>query len=208
MDFYETVGTRRTVRDFTGEAIEASIMRKILTAGGNAPSNDHLRDLHFIVLTEKDRIKTVIGKIPKKVSPKRLEFILGSMKLKDPRQRSLYEDAIPKQYQMLSNAGCLVIPLFRQHTNLLKPRALSSLNAFASAWCCIENVLLAAAAEKLGCALRIPSLKEKVHVASVLNIPDDYCMPCYLAIGKPAEDAVYPPQTEWDPDKMLHFNVW
>ena len=49
---------------------------------------------------------------------------------------------------MLTQSGLLILPFFRQKQNpLLKPVEQSSLNYFASAWCALENMLLAATAE-------------------------------------------------------------
>lgn len=71
-------------------------------------------------------------------------------------QRGTYIDAIPKQYKMLSTSACLIIPCFRNHGPLLKPENLSALNSFASIWCCIENMLIAAVSEGIYGVTRIP----------------------------------------------------
>jgi len=44
---------------------------------------------------------------------------------------------------------------------------------------------LAATAEGYGCNLRIPLGNEGEHAKKVLEIPDDYFMPCFIGIGKP-----------------------
>ena len=80
-------------------------------------------------------------------------------------------DAIPKQYRMLSTSGCLVLPFFKHVGDLLKPKQLSSLNALAAIWCCIENILLAATAEYLLCAIRIPMGDEGKYVAETVGAP-------------------------------------
>lgn len=123
-------------------------------------------------------------------------------------QQKMYSDAIPKQYQMLNNASCILIPLFRQKKDLLKPKDLSALNSFASIWCCIENIFLAITAEKYAYALRIPLGDEQEYVKSVLKFPDDYVMPCYIAIGKPADDATYIEQKKYTIEDKIHMNEW
>lgn len=208
MEFYDVVDARRTVRDFIDEPIDPEVIKRIIAAGMKAPTNDHMRDWHFIVINDKDVINKVIKKIPKKVSEKRLAFIMKSWGLKDECQRMMYSDAIPKQYQMLADAGCLVIPLFKQKKNLLQPKDLSALNAFASIWCCIENIFLAVTAEGYAYALRIPLGDEQEHVKSVLNFPDEYVMPCYIAIGKPASDAVQHEQKAYEVEEKIHMNEW
>ena len=120
----------------------------------------------------------------------------------------MYSDAIPKQYQMLSDASCVLIPLFKQKKDLLKPKDLSALNAFASIWCCIENMFLAITAEKYAYALRIPLGDEQEYVKSILNFPDECVMPCYIAIGKPADDAVLNEQKSYKIEDRIHVNMW
>lgn len=208
MEFYDVVNARRTIRDFKDEPIDVEIIKRIISAGMKAPTNDHMRDWHFIVIDDKEIVSKLIKKIPKTVSEKRVAFIMKSWRLQDECQQKMYGDAIPKQYQMLSNASCVVIPLFKQKKNLLQPKDLSALNAFASIWCCIENIFLAATAEKYACALRIPLGDEQDHVKSVLNFPDEYVMPCYVAIGKPADEAVCHEQKPYVVDDKIHMNKW
>lgn len=208
MEFYDCINARRTIRDFKDEPIDREVVKRIIAAGMKAPTNDHMRDWHFIIVDNKEAVSKLIKKIPKKVSEKRLAFIMKSWKLKDECQQKMYCDAIPKQYQMLSNAGCIIIPLFKQKKNLLQPKDLAALNAFASIWCCIENIFLAAIAEEYAYALRIPLGDEQEYVKSVLNFPDEYVMPCYIAIGKPVDDAVYHEQKSYTLDERIHMNEW
>ncbi len=183
MDFYTAIENRRTIRDFKDEPVDSEVIKRILSAGLKAPTNDHMRNWEFVVLTEKEAIANIIKQIPKKVTDARLEFILGAMHLHDTCQQKMYANAIPKQYEMLYHAGCLILPFFKQSSPLLIPESLSSLNAFASVWCCIENILLAVTAEGLASAIRIPTGKEPEQIAAVLNHPKEYMMPCYIAIG-------------------------
>lgn len=208
LEFYDVIRARRTVRNFTDQPIDPDAIKRILAAGLKAPTNDHMRNWEFVVLTGQNIIEKAVKKIPKKVSEQRVNFILDSWRLTDECQRNVYIDAIPKQYQMLSESGCLIFPLFKQQKkSLLEPKNLSSLNAFASIWCCVENILLAAAAEGLGCAFRIPLGDEAEYVAEALALPDGYMFPCYLSIGHP--DATEPPeQKSVNLESKLHWNGW
>jgi len=208
MDFYEVVNARRTIRDFTDQSIDIDILKRILSIGLKAPSNDHMREWEFVVVTDREIIASLLKNIPKKVSDKRIEFILKSWKLNDECQKDMYRDAIPKQYEMLYKSGCLILPFFKQHKDLLKPKTLSSLNAFASIWCCIENILLAATEEGLAGAIRIPHESESEHISTVLNHPKEYIMPCYIALGYSAPNAVIKQQIEYDIEDKIHFNAW
>lgn len=209
MEFYEVISKRRTIRDFKEDTVDIETIERILSAGLKAPTNDHMRNWEFIVVNDRDVIAQIVKKIPKKVSEKRLDFIMKSWKLNDECQQQMYRDGIPKQYQMLSQSGCLILPLFQQKPDaLLKPKSISSLNAFASIWCCIENIFLAATAEGLGYTLRIPLGEEAERLAEIISYPSNYVIPCYISIGYPAEDASLPQQKEVDLKKKIHFNQW
>ena len=208
MDFYKAVKSRRTIRDFSDRKIDKKIIERILSSGLMAPTNDHLRNWEFVVITEKETIEKIIKPIPKTTSEKRVDFVVNSMKLKDSCQMEMYKNAIPKQYSMLIQSGCLVLPFFKQKTSLLEPKSLSSLNGFASIWCCIENILLASTAENLGCALRIPFESEINTIFETLKHPKEYIMPCYLAIGYPLTKVKKPEQIKQKISGKIHYNKW
>jgi nitroreductase len=65
---------------------------------------------------------------------------------------------------------------------------LSALNSFASIWCCIENILIAAVSEGIYGVTRIPFDDEIEYIREILNIPEDYDFPCYLGLGYPREN--------------------
>lgn len=205
MDFYEAVYRRRTIRDFAEKDVPADTVNRILQAGLKAPTNNHLREWEFVVLRSRQSIEAVLGQVGEKAQQQMQA--LASRRL-DDCQRSMYLDAVPKQYHMLSQSGCLILPFYKQNGDLLRPSALQSLNGFAAAWCCIENILLAAAAEGLGCAIRIPTGEEWKFAASQIGAPEGYIMPCYLALGYPADDAALPKQEPIDPLKKIHLEKW
>lgn len=66
MEFYDVVNTRRTIRDFTEEPVETDIVKRILSAGLKAPTNDHMRNWEFVVVTDKQKIASIIHLIPKR----------------------------------------------------------------------------------------------------------------------------------------------
>lgn len=208
MEFYEVINARRTIRDFENAPISDEMIEKIISAGMKAPSNDHMRDWHFIVIDDKNMVMRLIEKIPMKVTDKEISAILQDWNLDNPCQQNAYKDAIPKQYRMLAEASCVIIPLFKQKTNILHPDNLSHLNGLASIWCCIENIFLAATAEGYASALRIPLGEEDVWAREVLGFPEDYLMPCFIAIGKPSEKHKDIEQIEYTLSERIHKNSW
>lgn len=208
MEAFEAIFTRRTVREFDQRPIEPETLERILSAGLRAPSNDHMRSWEFVVVSDPDVRTQLIEPIPKKFTRKQVEGILDNWQLTDQTQRQMYIDAVPLQYAMLHTAPSLVLPFFRQKTPLLKPRSLSDLNAFASMWCCIENILIAASSEGIYGVTRIPFEKEQAVIREVLGVPDDYMMACFLALGYPAPDAATHKQFEFTAQQKMHINHW
>ncbi|MRR30220.1 nitroreductase [bacterium] len=120
----------------------------------------------------------------------------------------MYLQAIPRQFSMLNECGCLILPLYRQDLPLLKPRNLSALNYFVSIWLCIENIINAASAEGIQGVVRIPAPEESRIVKTNLNIPSNYEFPCWLALGYPAPGATRARQVDIDLETRIHQNQW
>ena len=117
---------------------------------------------------------------------------------------AMFVDALPKQQRMLIQSNCLILPFFRQKDYpLCKPADQSSLNYFASAWAAVENILLAATAEGLACAFRIPIGNEPEYVKHLVN-----AFTCFLAIGYAAEDAHICKQKDIRVKERIHKNIW
>jgi nitroreductase len=207
MDVYEAIYARRTIRDFQDKKIEMDLIKKIINAGLQAPSNDHMRQWEFVIVNDKSTRLKVIAKVCKNSTERDAITIIDSWGLIDQQQREMYIDAIPKQYRMLLNAGCLIIPCFRQKEPLLQPKNLSALNPFASIWCCIENILLVAAAEGVYGVTRIPFDEEIAHIKAITKMPADYEFPCYLALGYPIEGGTIQ-QHSIRAEERIHFNQW
>ena len=189
MDFYEVVEKRRTIRDFESIAIPADVVERIIGAGLKAPTNDHMRDWHYIVIQDKNVVMQLLDIIPKGISKEDMNQLIVEWNLSDGEQQECYRKAVPKQHKMLLDASVVVIPLLKQKTDILHPDNISHLNGFASIWCSIENIFLAATAEGYACTLRVPLGNEGEWARDVLGYPEDYFMPCFIGMGKPKADA-------------------
>jgi nitroreductase len=112
MNLYEAIEKRRTVRDFQDMPVPLEVVRRIIAAGLKAPSNDHLRNWHFVVIPERDRRAELIALIKAPQTREGAQAVIDAWGLKDPIQREMYLDGIPKQHAMILNAGCLILPCF------------------------------------------------------------------------------------------------
>lgn len=208
MEFYKVIESRRTIRDFEQEKIPQETIEKIIDAGLKAPTNDHLRDWHYIVIQDKNVVVKLLDIIPKGISKEDMEQLLIDWNLQDEVQQAAYKNAVPKQHKMLLDAAVIVIPLLKQKTDILHPENVSHLNGFASIWCSIENIFLAATAESYACTLRVPLGNEAEYAQKVLGFPQDYFMPCFIGIGKPKTNADIIKQKQIDVKQKIHWDKW
>ncbi|MBP3519021.1 MAG: nitroreductase family protein [Parabacteroides sp.] len=207
MDLYEVLEKRRTYRDFSDREVSDEILEKIVGAAFKAPTNDHLRQLEFIVVRGRENIAKVIAPLSKNMAAfKELVFEVDDSGDKDKME--MFTDALPKQQKMLMDSGLLILPFFRQKQSpLLKPVEQSSLNYFASAWCALENMLLAATHKGLGAVFHIPVSDEADAIKKIVNAPEGYEFICLLTIGYPAENAFLPRQKEIHVKDRIHTNA-
>lgn len=207
MNVYEAIAARRTIRDFAERPVPMPVVERIIEAGLKAPTNNHLRQWEFVIVEGKEE-RAKILRVQNMTDKDECEAMLDGFGMTDKVQRDMYREAMPRQFSMLYTAGCLILPFFKVREALLKPSSLSSLNDFASIWCCIENMLLAAASEGILGVTRIPMQEESEHIQTVIGHPAAYVMPCYLALGYPAENASIPKQKTVNAIDRIHINHW
>lgn len=90
----------------------------------------------------------------------------------------------------------------------LKSSYRSNLNPFATIWCVVENIFLAATSEGLQCSMRIPLNEEHDIVKQKLKVPPIYMMPAFIGIGYADPKERKLEQQPVDMDKQLHFGRW
>ena len=206
MDFYEVIDKRRTIRDFESADISEDVIERVISAAMKAPTNDHMRDWHYIIVKDREVAAKLLDIVPQGISDEDMDQLIKDWNLDDSIQQECYRNAVPKQYRMLFDASAIIVPLLKQKTDLLHPENISHLNGFASIWCSIENIFLAAVAEGYGCSLRIPLGNESEHAREVLGYPEDYYMPCFIGIGLPSENAPVPKQKGIDIKTRIHWD--
>ena len=169
MDFYQVLEKRRTIRDFSDKEVTDEVLKKVLSAAFKAPTNDHLRQFEFVVVRGQENIARLISPVAQNTKNIQQTGLNAAAGVMDRDEHAMFTDALPKQQRMLMQSNCLVLPFFRQKDYpLCQPADQSSLNYFASAWAAVENILLAATAEGLACAFRIPIGNEPEHVKQMV----------------------------------------
>lgn len=209
MEFYEVLNKRRTIRDFSNKEVSDEVLKRVLDAAFKAPTNDHLRQLEFVVVRGQENIARIILPVTENTQKIQQTGLAVAEEVMDRDEYAMFVDALPKQKRMLMQSNCLILPFFRQKDcPLTQPADQSSFNYFASAWAAVENILLAATAEGLACTFRIPIGNEPEYVKQIVGAPDGYEFTCFLAIGYAAPDAHIPRQKEIRVEDRIHENAW
>ncbi len=208
MEFYEVIEKRRTIRDFELEDIPKEVIERVISAAMKAPTNDHMRDWHFIVVKNRETAARLLDIVPRGISDEDMNQLIKDWNLDDSLQQECYRNAVPKQYRMLIDASAIILPLLKQKTDILHPENISHLNGFASIWCSIENIFLAATNEGYGCNLRIPLGNESEHAREILGYPEEYYMPCFIGIGRPKANVSIPKQKDIDNKDRIHWDIF
>jgi len=203
LEFYEAVEKRRTVREFQSKPVEEEKLLRVLAAGLKAPSHNHLREWEFILIKDFEQRKRVVdlGVTAKDYSKKEMEKATKPM---TEWEKPAYVAALPVQRRMLMSSPELLIVCFRMTKPLKECKTLYELNNFASVWACIENILLAMAAEGLYGVTFIPH--ETILLKKILDIPDDYEVAVLVPIGYPQNCSVK--QRTLSLQEKTHCNEW
>jgi len=205
LDFYEVVKRRRSVREFQSKPVEEEKLLRVLEAGLKAPSHNHLREWEFILIRDVEQRKRVVGlgaKAENVTNQTKLEKATEGMA--DKMQKEMYLKALPIQKRMLMSSPELLVVCFRMKKALKECKTLYELNDFASVWACIENILLAMAAEGLYGVTYVPH--ETASLKEVLDMPQDYEVAAVIPIGYPTDYFVK--QKTMSLKEKMHYNKW
>ena len=191
MDVYEAIRARRTIRDFEDRQVGMGTIERIIDAGLKAPTNNHLRQWEFVIVNGKEERANLL-RVENMTSRDECEQMLDGFGMTDEVQRNMYREAMPRQFSMLYNAGCLILPFFKIREPLLQPSSLSSLNDFASIWCCIIfPVRPRRWGKSRGFCTREASFWSRISI----SIPRNPCAPCTATGGSAFLWMNFPPRS-------------
>ena len=201
MDFYEAVEKRRTVREFLPQPVEAEKLMRVLSAGLKAPSHNHLREWEFVLIGGFEQRKRVADVVAKDFSEKEVAEATRAM---SDWEKEAYLKALPVQRRMLVTSPELLIVCFKMRSPFKECRTLYDLNCYASVWACVENILLAMAAEGLyGVTFMTDNT---APLKKMLGIPTDYEVAALIPIGHPQEYIVR--QKPVSLKEKMHHDKW
>lgn len=204
-EFYEVVSKRRTVREFQSRPVEDEKLLRVLDAGLKAPSHNHLREWEFLLVKDFEQRKRVVGLGAKAEDVTNLERLERATEgMADELQREMYLKALPVQKRMLMSSPELLVVCFRIGKPLKDCKRLYDLNSVASVWACIENILLATAAEDLYGVTYVPF--ETSSLKRVLGVPDDYEVAALIPFGYAKDYFVQ--QKPITLKEKVHYDKW
>jgi 5,6-dimethylbenzimidazole synthase len=203
VDFYEAVDKRRTVREFLPRPIETEKLLRVLAAGLKAPSHNHLREWEFILIEDFEQRRRVVdlGVTAKDFSEKEVQEATRTM---SDWEKEAYLKALPVQRRMLMSSPQLLIVCFRMRKRLKECETLYDLNSYASVWACVENILLAMAAEGLYGVTFMA--RNTGPLKKMLGLPDDYEVATLIPIGY--REDYFVKQKPVSLKEKIHYNRW
>ena len=181
MNIYDAIEKRRTIRKFKGPATDDQI-QCIIKEGIKAPSPRNMQSWEFIIVDDTDLIEK-IGEI---------KYIANRGKPRGESVPEELEQACQVQKESFAYAGLILVY-----------HGLGDAHA-AGAWCCIQNMLLAAIAEGLG--TKISYFREGAEDAlnTLMRVPDEFKLAAAISVGIPAEEPA--PRALQSVESRLHRN--
>ena len=188
VDLIDAIKKRRSVRKYTSQSVSTEAIRRILSAALWAPSAHNAQPWKFIVLSDKE-------------SKNNLSNVMGAIWLreleKDGVPRLTREATVKASANRFSFAPILIIACItlenmdsypdEKRKQIERELAIQSLAA------AVQNLLLAAYAEKLGSCWHCAPIFCKDAVREALNIPKEIEPQALITIGHPVEQP-QPPQ--------------
>jgi nitroreductase len=205
MELKQAIEKRRTIRDFKNKEVSWQIIHYAIENGFKAPSYNHLRDWHFIILTNlESKLKLIDSEnLNKDID---LDNLHELFKNEETIMKEMYLDAIPKQKKMIIEAPSVVVVTFKPKTKVEMAKSIYDLNCLASVWTCIENFLLSLAEHDVFGVTFIPQHIEVLKVK--LGIPEDQEIAAIIPIGYKADDAKILKQKELNIEEHIHFEKY
>lgn len=207
----ELMQTQRAVRRLRSDPLPTDVLSRILQAGAWAPSGGNVQPWRMVVVQDPV-VRKGIGDLYR---PQWAKYGAGSRK----QLERLEGEAKAKQARMLEAADYLgehlgdapVILVFCFNPNLM---AITDANldrasvvGGGSVYPAVQNVMLAARAEGVGCVLTTLLCFEEAAMKQLLGIPDDWFTCGVVPLGYP-ERGGYGPTSRRPVGKLAFGDRW
>lgn len=195
LDFYKVVKERRSVRRFRIDVdVEDDVVKKLIEVACLAPSAGNYQSWHFIIVDDLEK-KSRLAEICTKYS--RLawkDFSKETTKLIAKR-----DGTWDKSY--MARLPVIIVACYETVGKMVQDS-----NSNASAWCAIQNLLLAATAEGLGSCIYNLWKNEQKSMKRLFKIPQNYRIAALVQIGYPAKVPEPPPKKKLE--EVISYNTF
>jgi coenzyme F420-0:L-glutamate ligase/coenzyme F420-1:gamma-L-glutamate ligase len=179
---FETMGSRRSIRRFTPEAVSEDVIRRLLTAACKAPSSHNRQPWRFAVVTltsDKDRLARAMGKH------------LRADRLKDGDEAAEVEADALRSYSRITGAPVvIVVSMSLEEMDIYPDQRRSEaerMMAVQSVAMAGYGLLLAAHAEGLGACWMCAPLFAPEGAHEALGLPAAWQPQGLVVLGWPSD---------------------
>ena len=171
MDLIEAIENRHMIRSFTDEPVDREVIERLLHSAALAPSALNLQPWRFHVASGD-----TLEELTKALSMCTLSLV-EYYSITDAVKITGYEEF----YANLGGA-----PVIMAISLPLPVDELETINFYVSAGCALENVLLTAVSEGLGCCNITASFWVRERLAEILELDEGRAIVCIVLLGHPA----------------------
>jgi len=182
-DFYEILNRRRTVRDFSDEAVAFEIIEKAILTAGTAPSGANMQPWRFVVVKDK-RIKREI-----RIAAEREEYESYHGRMSEKWLRRLAQLGTDEHKPFLETAPFLIV-VFR--INSITENGETEPTYYSQESVGIAVGMLLAALHNAGLATLTHTPSPMKFLQEILQRPKTEIPFVLIPVGYPAHDAKVP----------------
>ena len=211
MDLYSAMSTLRAVRRLRSDPIPAEVIERLLSAATWAPSGGNVQPWRIVAVTDA-AIKTSLQALYK---PLWDNYTVGyrarMQKLPDDERASSERSLAAGDYLAAHLGEAPLVTVFCYNPSIMaitdadQPRP--SVVGGGSVYPAVQNFLLAARAEGLGCVLTTLLCIEEPKVLNLLNIPEGWYTAAHVPVGYPVGGG-HGPIRRKPLNKMVSHNQW
>lgn len=173
MTMVEAIETRRSVRNFTSEPVDADTIEALLAAAVRAPTAIHMEPWGFIVIQDVPLLHRISDR-------SKALFVAGMRREHVDRGGHALQVFESPDFNIFYNAGTLIVICATQQTPFVA----------ADCWLAAENLMLAARARGLGTCV-IGSAVEGLNTVDIrtqIGMPENAHAVAPIIVGVPADD--------------------
>jgi len=211
MDLYGAMSTLRAVRRLRSDPIPDEIIERLLSAATWAPSGGNVQPWRIVAVTDT-AIKAGLQELYKPLWDNYTVGYRARMQKLASDERASSERSLTAGDYLAAHMGeTPLIAVFCYNPSIMaitdadQPRP--SVVGGGSVYPAVQNFLLAARAEGLGCVLTTLLCIEEPKVLKLLNIPDGWYTAAHVPVGYPVGGG-HGPIRRKPLHKMVSHNQW